>query len=78
MAGAGATIVAKRGKKPPEPKEQGWGAKKLVFQMRGSLEYETWLKGLADFDATSLSEMAERAFASYARSIGYVKLRPKR
>jgi hypothetical protein len=51
---------------------------KIIMTLRGSDEFETWVKGLADFDATSVAEMTERAYAAYARQIGYAEARPRR
>jgi len=69
----GAVVVAK---KKSDPKN--WQISPIVFQLRGSIEYKVWLKGLAEADATDVSEMAERAFAAYARQINYNQPRPKR
>jgi hypothetical protein len=63
-------------KKKSDPKD--WQISPIIFQLRGSAEYKAWLQGLAKFDATDLSEVAERAFAAYARQIGYSEPRPQR
>jgi hypothetical protein len=67
------TAVARKKSNPED-----WQISAIIFQLRGSQEYKAWLKGMADFDGTDLSELAERAFGAYARQIGYNEPRPKR
>ena len=62
-------------KKPVE----SWGTgKPLVLQVRGSLEWKAWLEELAKFDRATVADVADRAIAAYARSIGYPKAPPLR
>ncbi len=59
-------------------KWNGYDDVDIIFQMRGSEAFKTWLRGLADYDATDTTEVVERALAAYARTIGYAEPRPKR
>jgi hypothetical protein len=73
----GTAVVAKK-KADPKQNPESWNVKSIIMQLRGSAEYKAWLEGLAQFDATTVAEMAERAFAVYARQIGYNVSRPRR
>jgi hypothetical protein len=68
------SMAKKKGSDHPK----NWKTKPIIFNLRGSPEYKVWLEGLAEFDATDVAGMAERAFANYARQIGYTATRPKR
>lgn len=84
MSAAGAGLVTKKksGVKPAEGEAAnpfgGFARKGIIFTLRGSDAYKKWLEGMAEHDATDLSELAERAFGSYARQIGYGEPRPRR
>jgi hypothetical protein len=81
MSMVGTTRVAKKRRDEGEAvgsSPEKWSRKAIIFTLRGSEEYKAWLDGLAQADATDLSELAERAFAAYARQIGYANPRPKR
>jgi hypothetical protein len=46
--------------------------------MRGSPEWKAWLEKLARFDRSSVSDVADRAIAAYARTIGFPDEPPPR
>lgn len=62
----------------PKPNSEEWKITPLAIQVRGSVEFKEWVRGLAEFDATDVSEVVERALGAYARQIGYDKARPRR
>jgi hypothetical protein len=57
---------------------KNWNAKPIIIQLRGSPEFKAWVEALAEFDATSVAELTERAYANYARQIGFTNPRPRR
>lgn len=82
MDGSGVLFVAekkskKEGKKSSLPASFGPG-KGVAIQVRGSAEFKAWVEGLAEHDATDVSDVVERALANYARLINFTVARPKR
>jgi len=69
--------MAKPKAKTSQPPEQ-WNRKSLVLQVRGSPEWKAWLEGLAEFDRTTVADVADRAIVRYAREIGFTEPAPKR
>jgi hypothetical protein len=82
MGVAGVLDVAKKKTEKPEAKPATQAAfgpgKAIAIQVRGSAEFKAWVEGLAEFDATGVSDVVERALASYARSIHFATPLPKR
>lgn len=64
-------------KRPPEAKNWSSG-KPMALQMRGSIEWKQWLEELAAYDRSSVSDVADRAIAAYARTISFPKPPPPR
>ncbi len=60
------------------PVDQWRPAKPISLQVRSSLEWKAWLERLAKYDRTTAAELADRALASYARSIGFPDQPPER
>ncbi len=74
MTMVGSAVMAKKKKIPADT----WKSKPVAIQLRGAAEFKAWVQALADFDATDVSELTERALAAYARQIGFARVRPKR
>jgi hypothetical protein len=53
-------------------------SKPMALQMRGAVEWKAWLEKLAEFDRTSVADVADRAIARYAKEIGFPDPPPKR
>jgi hypothetical protein len=69
-------------KEDPRPKFQpieNWRpSKPISLQVRSSLEWKAWVEKLAKYDRTTAAELADRALAAYARSIGFPDPPPDR
>lgn len=63
-----------KGKKNPEE----WKQKPIIMQMRGTPDFKGWLERLAEFDRTTVADIADRAIVRYAREIGFKEDPPKR
>lgn len=74
MAANGIPVVAKS----DTPNPGKWQSKPMALQMRGAVEWKAWLEKLAEFDRTSVADVADRAIARYAKEIGFPDPPPKR
>jgi hypothetical protein len=65
-------------KKSDKPDTEKWHSKPMALQMRGAPAWKAWLEKLAEFERTSVADVADRAIARYAREIGFPDPPPKR
>ena len=70
-------MARKKAARSPKNKErQGPGFR--TVGLRTSNEYAEWLAELARFDRGTIANLADRAFAAYARAINFPKPPPER
>lgn len=71
--------MAKRKEEPKfRPVEHWRPSKPISLQVRSVPEWKAWLEKLAKYDRTTAAEVADRALAAYARSIGFPDAPPDR
>ena len=61
-----------------QPVEHWKPSKPIALQVRSGPEWKAWLEKLAKYDRTTAAEVADRALAAYARSIGFPDAPPDR
>jgi hypothetical protein len=63
-----------------KPKGAGeWGPRKpFALQVRGDSAWKSWVERLAKHDRASVSDLVDRALASYARSVYFTDPAPPR
>jgi hypothetical protein len=83
MSSSGVLDVSRKKPDPiPEPQKPDaslYGpSKPIIVQMRGSLAFKEWIKGLSKHDRSSIPDMIERLLVSHARAIGFTEPPPER
>lgn len=69
---------SRMGKKKPKGAGDWAERKPFALQMRGSPDWKKWVEGLSKFDRSTVADVADRALAAYARTIGYPEPPPPR
>lgn len=64
--------VAKRANKPePEPEPEEKPRKPMVVQIRGSVEWKSWVEDIARREGDTVAKLFERTVRKFAKDSGY-------